>query len=65
MKMRGILMRDTGKERGLLLLRRNDTAVYKKNEMVENLELCIVTRRKFGGQRKEISYLVDAENSEY
>ena len=39
MKMRGILMRDTGKERGLLLFRRNYIAVYQKNDMLENLEV--------------------------
>jgi len=52
-KMWGVLMQDTGKERGLLLLRRNNIAVYQKNDMVENLEVRSVTRRKLGGHRKK------------
>ena len=53
MKMRGVLMRDTGKERGLLLLRANDIAVYQKSDMVENFEVHSVTRRKLGGHGKK------------
>lgn len=54
MKMRGILMRNTGKERGLLLLRTNDIAVYQKNDMVENFEVRSVTRRKLGEHGKKL-----------
>jgi len=46
-------MQDIVKERGLLLLRRNNIAVHQKNDMVENLEVRIVTRRKLGGHRRK------------
>jgi len=46
-------MRDTGKEIASQLLRTNDIAEYHKNDMVVNVEVRSVTRRKLGKHGKK------------